>query len=134
VPITAFAIPLVTMLLFFFVFYNPVYFFLLGLKTRFEKNPGYATMREYAKEVSLTYDSFIDPNNRVEFLARHSYLDCAIGPGRVFFEDGIVEHGWGGAVVGHWGFQISTDGVVGDFERGASLRVAPDIQFVYYYD
>ena len=47
--------------------------------------------------------------------------------------DGIVELTWGSALVGHWGFQVAPDGVVKDMERdrGAVLRVAADIQFIY---
>ena len=53
-------------------------------------------------------------------------------------QSGLVELTWGSPLTGHWGFQVSTGGAIWDLtdrkDRGRSLRVAEDIQFVYYYD
>ena len=132
VPIVALAISLVSMFVFLKVI-EPCSFFVLGLKARFANDPGYARMREYARDVQLNYDSIIeDPNKRDDLLSRYPFLDCFLGAGRFGVSDGVVYHEWGSALVGHWGFEVAPEGVAGEKGREFYLRVAPDIQF--YFD
>ena len=115
--------------------FNPLTGFLVGMKTRFVKKVGYATMREFAKEVRLEQERYFkDPNSRKELWERYTFLNWAFGKGNFYVRDDVVEHTWGSPLTGHWGFQVSPDGTVKDIERGSFLRVSKDIQFVYYYD
>lgn len=103
-------------------------------------------MREFAKEMSQAGPEAIirkpgvgglpAPQQQKQWddpAARYPFLDWNHGTGTVIVRGGIVELTWGSALTGHWGFQVAPDGVVKDVEedRGAVLRVAPDIQFIY---
>jgi len=115
--------------------FNPLTFFLVGMKTRFVKKVGYATMREFAKEVRLEQERYFeDPNSLKELSERYTFLNWVFGSGNFYIRDDVVEHTWGSPLTGHWGFQVSPDGTVKDIERGRFLRVSKDIQFVCYED
>jgi amino acid transporter len=145
IPCGAFVIALVFMGL-FLTSYEPMSAFLLGLKTRFVKKVGYATMRGFAEEVSKKPEGIVhepgksnpryneDQSYRKALTARYPFLGWAFGSGDVHMRDDIVQLTWGSALTGHWGFQVCPAGAVEDIERGIFLRVSTDIQFVLYED
>lgn len=120
--------------------------FLEGLRDRFVTRVGYPKMRDFAKEFSLVdteaiirgpgRGNSISEERWTNLALRYPFLDWAYGTGTILVRDGIVELTWGSALTGHWGFQVSPAGAVKDLEEdeGAMLRVAQDIQFVYYFD
>jgi hypothetical protein len=122
--------------------------FLAGLRDRFATKVGYATMREFAKEVLLTdreviskqYSSSETPQEELrqweELALRYPFLRWNFEMGTVVSRDGVVELHWGSPLAGHWGFQVVPGGTVNDLdpEDGRALRVSEDIQFVRYYD
>jgi hypothetical protein len=114
---------------------------------------GYPKMREFAREISqdpslaetqgvihgpakVGLASHQVPEKWNGLISRYPFLGWTRGTGVVGARDGVVELTWGSALTGHWGFQVSPGGAVEDLEedRGTQLRVAEDIQFVYYYD
>ncbi|MCX5644212.1 MAG: hypothetical protein NTZ17_05950 [Phycisphaerae bacterium] len=123
--------------------------FLHGLRDRFVAEVGYPKMREFAKEMSQAGPEAIigrpgmgsppapeQQRRWDDLVARYPFLNWTYGAGTVIVRGGIVELTWGSALTGHWGFQVAPDGVVKDIEkdRGKVLRVAADIQFIYYFD
>jgi len=123
--------------------------FLEGLRDRFVGEVGCPRMREFAREMSQTGTEAVigrpgaghsaTPEQRKrwnDLVARYPFLDWIPGAGTVIARDGIVELTWGSPLTGHWGFQVAPNGVVRDVdeERGKILRVAADIQFIYYFD
>jgi hypothetical protein len=123
-----------------------------GLRDRFVAHVGYPKMREFANELSRLVDSGVvirnprqdkplsDEEQRAwdDFVSRYPFLAWNDASGGMFARDGIVELTWGSALTGHWGFQLCPGGTVKELtdaeDRGASLKVADDIQFVYYWD
>jgi hypothetical protein len=126
-----------------------------GLRDRFVAQVGYPKMREFAKEVSagspLTNSDGVfrrsgqhKPLSAEEqkawndLVARYPFLAWNDASGGVVAGGGIVELTWGSPLTGHWGFQVCPGGAVKELtdaeDRGASLKVAEDIQFVYYWD
>jgi hypothetical protein len=124
--------------------------FLHGLRDRFVADVGYDKTRDFAREVSQKGFA-LGPNGLMQHPARADYpqspeslkqwdrlagrypfLNWGHGGAGVIVRGGIVEVYWGGALLGHWGFQVAPAGKVGqvDEDRCRMLRVSDDIQFV----
>jgi hypothetical protein len=127
--------------------------YLEGLRDRFVSKVGYAQMRQFAEEVSQNHplvnaEGILIRPDRLkaasaeqteqwnDLVSRYPFLTWNDGAGAVIARDGRVEMTWGSPLTGHWGFQVAPAGEVTDLDahRGWFLRVAKDIQFVYYYN
>lgn len=127
--------------------------YLEGLRNRFVSKVGYDQMRQFAAEVSepnalampqgvlVGADRVDAPSSEQtdpwdDLASRYPFLDWNGGAGAIIARNGVVELTWGSPLVGHWGFQVTPGGEVTDLDPddGWFLRVARDIQFVYYYD
>ncbi len=128
--------------------------FLHGLRDRFVTQVGYPKMREFARELSqpgapVDSEGILRKPGRGstptskerqrqwnDLLARYPFLEWRFGANTVIVRGGLVELTWGGPLTGHWGFQVAPNGTVGaiDEDEGRVLKVADDIQFVYYDD
>jgi len=125
--------------------------FLHGLRDCFATKVGYATMREFAREVTQEDSPWIadgvvrrpdryGPASLREQEQWDNLIECYpfLGWRRqscaVFVGEGKAEVLWGSPLTGHWGFQVSTGTPLREPEedRGTALRVADDIQFVSY--
>jgi hypothetical protein len=125
--------------------------FLHGFRDRCVAEVGYDKMRDFAREVSqkgfaLGPDGLIQHPARADYpqspeslkqwdglARRYPFLNWGHGGAGVIVRGGIIEVYWGGALVGHWGFQIAPAGKVrpAEEDRRRILRVADDIQFFY---
>jgi hypothetical protein len=57
------------------------------------------------------------------------------GPSYIAETDEVVDVRWGGALAGHWGFNVAVNGKRIEPEPGAKIsRVSDDIFFVFEYD
>jgi len=127
--------------------------YLHGLRDRFVSEVGYARMRHFAEEVSQNHPLvgfngiLIRPERLAsasaeqrqqwnDLVSRYPFLNWNYGAGSVIARGGLVELTWGSPLVGHWGFQVAPGGEVTDLDpdEGWFLRVAQDLQFVYYYN
>jgi hypothetical protein len=127
--------------------------FLHGLRDRFVSKVGYNQMRQFAEEISqdhplvdaqglmLRPDRFASASAEqieqwTDLVSRYPFLTWNDGTGTVTARGGLVELTWGSPLVGHYGFQVAPAGEVTDLDKdqGWFLRVAKDIQFVYYYN
>jgi hypothetical protein len=124
--------------------------FLHGLRDRFATRVGYAKMREFAAEVSQLGEEVIitkpgkwsppTPEQQEQWddlVVRYPFVKWTFGQGVIVARGGIVGMSWGSPLTGHWGFQVAPGGKVKDMkkeDRCRFLRVAEDIQFVYYSD
>ena len=144
-PVTSLIIVIGSLSLFFQ--FQSLNCFLYGLNTRFKTQFGYSKMREFAKEIiqkpeGIVSDSSLaedprhskDQSKRQELAKKYPFLGWHKDHGGVYIIEDIVEMTWGSALSGHWGFQVALKGKVSPIEKGTSLKVADDIQFVYFED
>lgn len=127
--------------------------YLHGLRDRFVSKVGYTRMRQFAEEVSqnhplVDFNGILIRPDRLkaasreqteqwnDLVSRYPFLNWNYGAGSVIARGGLVELTWGSPLVGHWGFQVAPGGEVTDLDpdEGWFLRVAQDLQFVYYYN
>ncbi|UCD00005.1 MAG: hypothetical protein JSW66_09005 [Phycisphaerales bacterium] len=134
-PLRALAVLIVTTIAFWF-FCQPTKIFLYGLRDRFIAQVGYPSMRQFAQEFSAN-DSLPTEQKQWDDLAtRYPFLRWNRMARARTTRQGAVEVYWGGALMGHWGFEVAGEGTlsVPDKDEGRVLKVADDIQFFYLYD
>ena len=130
-----------------------------GLRDRIKSGVGYEGLREFAQELGgreelirrfpegpdSSYQLLKTPKRYGplskeeqdiwdEFADKYEFLHWNRGMAHVFIRNNIMTVEWGGALVGHWGFQVALHGTAFKNEdRGRYLKVEDDIQF-YYVD
>jgi hypothetical protein len=68
-------------------------------------------------------------------VSRYPFVSWNNNSGTIIAGDGLVSLTWGSPLVGHWGFEMSPNGLVkGVEDRCTILRISDDLQFVYYDD
>jgi len=116
---------------------QPATIFLLGLRDRFTDQVGYPMMRQFAREFSQSDSLQIEPEQwNDDLVTRYPFLHWKLRTHAGITQQGAVAVGWGGALLGHWGFEVAGKGTlnVPDKNKGRVLKVTDDIQFFYLYD
>ena len=117
--------------------------YLYGLRDRFVEQAGYSDIRKFAYEVSRKQELVIcgymlsDESKPIwdDLVSRYPFVSWNNNSGTIIARNGLVSLTWGGPIVGHWGFEVSPNGLVKDIEdRCKILRISDDLQFVYYED
>jgi len=122
---------------------NPTLFYLYGLRDRFVEQAGYSDIRKFAYEVSQNQEliicgymlSYESKPIWDDLVSRYPFVSWNDNSGKIITRDGLVSLTWGSPLVGHWGFEVSPNGLVKDIEdRCTILRISDGLQFVYYED
>jgi len=131
----ALAVLIVTAVVFWFC-YQPATIFLYGLRDRFVTRVGYPMMRQFAQEFSKSDSLPMEQEQWDDLVRRYPFLRSILRARAGITQQGSVVVEWGGALLGHWGFEVADKGTlsVPDKDTGRVVKVADDIQFVYYYD
>ena len=120
--------------------------YLYGLRDRFVEQAGYSNIREFANEVSQKQELVIcgyklsDESKPIwdDLVSRYPFVSWNNNSGTIIARDGLVSLTWGSPLVGHWGFEVSPNGLVKDIEDRCRilsiLRISDGLQFVYYDD